>query len=90
VLIGGAKVGGILVESSSPLPHPGVVAVVGVGLKLVSAPEDLGRAATYLAQHAIALSPYEALCFLAQTMRDWIEIWDNGEGFARVREAWLQ
>ena len=29
------------------------------------------------------------MCFLAQTMSDWISIWNNGEGFARVREAWL-
>ena len=31
---------------------------------------------------ALALSPREALCFLAQTMSDWLDIWDNGEGFA--------
>ncbi len=29
------------------------------------------------------------MCFLAQTMSEWIGIWDNGEGFAPVREAWL-
>ena len=70
-------------------PHPGTVAVIGIGLNLVSAPDDLGRAATFLASHGLALSPREALCFLAQTMNDWIGIWDNGEGFAPVREAWL-
>jgi BirA family biotin operon repressor/biotin-[acetyl-CoA-carboxylase] ligase len=90
VLISGAKVGGILVESSTPAPQAGIVAVVGIGLNLVSAPEDLGRAATFLARHAIELSPHEALCFLAQTMKHWIDLWDNGDGFARVREAWLQ
>ena len=67
----------------------GTIAVIGVGLNLVSAPDDLGRAATFLANHALALSPREALCFLAQTMSDWIGIWNNGEGFAPVREAWL-
>lgn len=30
------------------------------------------------------------MCFLAQTMSDWIRIWDDGAGFARVREAWLE
>ena len=65
------------------------IAVIGVGLNLVSAPDDLGRAATFLANHGLALSPREALCFLAQTMSDWIGIWNNGEGFAPVREAWL-
>jgi BirA family biotin operon repressor/biotin-[acetyl-CoA-carboxylase] ligase len=89
ILVGTAKTGGILVESTSRPPHTGTVAVIGIGLNLVSAPDDLGRAATFLAQHGLALSPREALCFLAQTMSDWIGIWDNGEGFAHVREAWL-
>ena len=89
ILIGTAKTGGILVESTSRPPHAGTIAVIGVGLNLVSAPDDLGRAATFLAQHGLALSPREALCFLAQTMSDWIGIWENGEDFARVREAWL-
>ena len=89
ILVGTAKTGGILVESTSRPPQPGPIAVIGVGLNLVSAPDDLGRAATFLAQHGLALSPREALCFLAQTMSDWIGIWNNGEGFAPVREAWL-
>ena len=89
ILIGPAKAGGILVESSSRAQHPGVVAVVGVGLNLASAPEDLGPAATYLAAHGLSLSPRDALCFLAQAMTDWLDMWNGGEGFARVREAWL-
>ncbi len=90
VLIDAAKVGGILIESSAPAPQGGIVAVVGIGLNLVSAPENLGRAATFLAPYGLTLSPREALCFLAQTMSDWIRIWDDGAGFARVREAWLE
>jgi BirA family transcriptional regulator, biotin operon repressor / biotin---[acetyl-CoA-carboxylase] ligase len=89
ILVGAAKAGGILVESTSRPPHPGIVAVIGVGLNLVSAPDDLGRAATFLAGHGLKLSPREALCFLAQTMNECIELWDNGGGFAQVREAWL-
>lgn len=90
VLVGTAKLGGILVESTSRPPQAGIVAVVGIGLNLASAPGDLGRAATYLARHGLALPPREALCFLAQTMTEWIRIWENGEGFGRVREAWLE
>ena len=89
ILIGQAKAGGILVESSTRPGRPGVTAVVGVGLNLASAPDDLGPAATYLAAHGLSLSPREALCFLAQAMTDWLDIWNDGEGFARVREAWL-
>ncbi|MCZ7595979.1 MAG: biotin--[acetyl-CoA-carboxylase] ligase [Hyphomicrobium sp.] len=90
VLIGTAKAGGILVESTSRPAPPRTVAVIGFGLNLVAAPQDLGRAATFLAAHGLVLSPREALCFLAHTMNDWIRIWDGGEGFAQVREAWLE
>ena len=90
VLVGAAKVGGILVESTSRPGRKGTVAVIGVGLNLEEAPEDLGQAATFLAGHGLALSPRDALCFLAHTMNDWIRIWHGGDGFAPVREAWLE
>lgn len=90
ILIGTAKAGGILVESSARSGVAGMVAVVGVGLNLASAPSGLGRDATYLAAHGLALSPDRALCFLAGAMDAWLATWDEGEGFARVREAWLE
>jgi BirA family transcriptional regulator, biotin operon repressor / biotin---[acetyl-CoA-carboxylase] ligase len=90
ILVDKAKTGGILVESTSRPGRKGTVAVVGIGLNLAGAPQDLGRAATYLAAHGLALSPRDALCFLAHTMNDWIRIWHGGDGFAPVREAWLE
>ena len=89
ILVDTAKTGGILVESTSRPLRPGTVAVIGIGLNLVSSPVDLGRTATFLARHGLSLSPREALCFLAHTMNDWIRIWDGGDGFAQVRAAWL-
>ena len=64
-------------------------AVIGVGLNLVSRPVELGAAATSLACHGLVLSPREALCFLGDAMDVWLNTWNDGEGFARVREAWL-
>lgn len=89
ILIGTAKAGGILIESSMRPGVPGAVAVIGIGLNLTSAPDDLGRSVTFLARHGLSLSPAEALCFLAQTMNEWMTIWDNGAGFEKVRQAWL-
>jgi len=88
ILIGPAKAGGILVESS--VQGAELMAVVGVGINLRSAPAALAGAATYLAAHGLVLSPHEALCFLAEAMHGWIGIWDHGEGFARVRAGWLE
>jgi BirA family biotin operon repressor/biotin-[acetyl-CoA-carboxylase] ligase len=89
ILIGPGKTGGILVESSRRGSEAGMLAVIGVGLNLASAPAELGRGATYLAQHGLPLSPREALCFLAGAMDAWLKTWDDGQGFALIREAWL-
>ena len=89
ILIGPAKAGGILVESSARGPGQGLQAVIGVGLNLASAPPGLQESATYLAAHGLTLSPHETLCFLAGTMDAWLETWNEGEGFASVRSGWL-
>ena len=90
ILIGSAKIGGILVESTMRAPGARVAAIVGVGLDLAAAPPELGPAATYLAAHGLPLSPREALCFLAGAMETWLAVWNEGAGFARVRAAWLE
>jgi len=90
VLIGQDKAGGILVESSARGPGEGRIAVIGVGLNLVSAPQGLGASATNLAVHGLSLSPHEALCFLAATMDACIKIWNEGAGFAAIRASWLE
>jgi len=90
VLIGPAKAGGILVESSARGPGEGRIAVIGVGINLASAPPGLEPGATYLAAHGLTLSPREALCFLAGTMDAWLKTWNEGEGFAAVRASWLE
>jgi BirA family biotin operon repressor/biotin-[acetyl-CoA-carboxylase] ligase len=89
ILIGSAKAGGILVESSTR-PGGGMSAVIGVGLNLVSRPVELGAAATSLACHGLALSPREALCFLGDAMDHWLTTWNDGQRFGLVRDAWLE
>ena len=90
ILIGAAKTGGILIESTTPKSGAERLAVIGIGLNLVSAPAALGRAATYLSAHGLSLSPLRALCFLAEAMDDWLKTWNDARGFAEVREAWLK
>ena len=88
ILIDGAKVGGVLVESSSRAG--GLEAAVGIGINLASHPENLGRAVTHLGAHAPAPAPAELLASIVEAMQRWLSVWDEGDGFAPVRAAWLR
>jgi BirA family transcriptional regulator, biotin operon repressor / biotin---[acetyl-CoA-carboxylase] ligase len=90
ILIGAAKTGGILIESTALDTGDERLAVIGIGLNLASAPADLGRAATFLSAHGLSLSPPRALCFLAEAMDGWLKTWNDARGFAAVRDAWLE
>ena len=87
ILVDGAKAGGILVESSTG--PAGLAAVIGIGLNVASHPEGLDRPATHLAAHAGSPKPPALLDTIAETLATWLVRWDEGRGFAAVREAWL-
>jgi BirA family transcriptional regulator, biotin operon repressor / biotin---[acetyl-CoA-carboxylase] ligase len=88
VLIGQSKCAGILAESIAE--SGSIAAVVGIGINLASHPHDLGRAATHLAEHGVQIAPDAMLVHLDGAMQRWLDVWDGGANFARVREAWLQ
>jgi BirA family transcriptional regulator, biotin operon repressor / biotin---[acetyl-CoA-carboxylase] ligase len=90
LLIGDAKCAGILAESVSAIGGAGVTAVIGVGINLAWHPTDLGRPATHLAAHGVEVTPDVMLRALAPAMQEWLETWQGGTGFARVRAAWLE
>ncbi len=91
ILMGTAKMGGILVESTSARGSPGFLAVLGFGLNVASAPDDLGRAATALGSHAQAPRrrlTAEGTC--GPMSRFGSIVWNDGENFAAVRQAWME
>lgn len=90
VLIGGAKCAGILAESQAWGKQQQMVIVLGIGINLVSHPTDAGQPATHLAAHGVLLTPEAMLAALAASTDGWLDIWDRGLGFERVRAAWLQ
>ncbi|SFV33616.1 biotin--[acetyl-CoA-carboxylase] ligase [Hyphomicrobium facile] len=90
ILIGSAKAGGILVESTSVRAGPGFLAILGFGLNLISAPDSLGRAVTALSQHGKSPEPLVFLEMLAEKVAFWLDRWQAGEGFAAIREAWME
>lgn len=91
VLIGSAKLAGILHESTTvPGASRAVIAVVGVGINLAGHPENMGRAVTHLSAHGCNIAPADMLSYLASSMHAWLARWNDGSNFGEVREAWLQ
>ena len=90
LLVGPAKAGGILVETMTARGEPGFLAVLGFGLNIAACPAELGRATASLAQNGIVTSPGEVIAALADQCEAWITIWNNGQGFDCVRDAWME
>lgn len=82
LLIGGAKLSGILLERS------GDTVVIGFGVNLAHHPEGLDRPATSLAAHGAAPEPQIFLETLADTFARWLSRW-RSEGLAPIRDRWL-
>lgn len=83
ILVGGAKLAGILLE------RRGDAVVIGMGVNLAHHPEGLPRPATSLAAAAgAAPEPAAFLEMLAESFARWLLRW-RSEGLEPVRAAWL-
>lgn len=87
ILVGRAKTGGILVESS--VAPEGLAVVIGIGINVARHPSGLDRAATHLAAHGSAAGLEDIFTSLAESIAKWLVTWDKGAGFGAVRAAWL-
>jgi len=83
LLIGGAKLTGILLERS------GDAVVIGIGVNLAHHPEALDRPTTSLAAHSVAVAPAPFLETLAEIFARWLTRW-RSEGLAPVRTRWIE
>ncbi|MEZ5907413.1 MAG: biotin--[acetyl-CoA-carboxylase] ligase [Hyphomicrobiaceae bacterium] len=90
ILVANAKLGGILVESMAEPGGRGFAAVVGIGLNVVGRPELAAGGATSLKEHGIAASAETMLTLIARRLQEWRGHWRLGQGFATVRQAWLE
>ena len=88
ILIGGAKTGGILVETTST--GGDLKSVIGIGLNLGSHPEGIEPAATHLGAHGRTPEAAAILAPIAASLEAWLATWQEGAGFAAVRAAWLE
>ena len=87
-MIGGRKVGGILVESGA-VAGGGVWLAVGTGINLAHSPGISERPVTAIAQHMAGEPPttVEAIEVLREAFAKWETCW-LGEGFAAIARAW--
>lgn len=87
ILIGVAKAGGILIESTTFGARR--IAVIGIGLNLASAPNGLLRPVTCLAAHGVLATPRDLLARLDSHIDRLMTIWQEEGGFEQIRSAWL-
>jgi len=89
LLYKGMKLGGVLLESK--VGKGGLPAVImGFGLNLAKHPDEVDYRATNLAQHGVSTTPARALECLAAACDEWLGAWNNGAGFAHIREGWMR
>lgn len=86
VLLGGAKVAGLLIEGENT---PALAVVVGIGVNCRSHPADTSYPATDLAAHGCAVTAAGLLRALAVAMNARVQQWQRGANFAAIRRDWL-
>jgi BirA family biotin operon repressor/biotin-[acetyl-CoA-carboxylase] ligase len=86
VLVGGAKVAGILIEGEGTRP---LAIAVGIGVNCVRHPGATSYPATDLAACGAVVTPVALLCALSAAMLSRLRQWDRGAGFAAIREHWI-
>ena len=88
VLAGGAKLAGILLETET-LRSGLQAVVVGIGVNVEAAPNDLPYAATSLRSLGLEVTPEQLFAALSAA---WVEaeaVWNGGRGFEAIRRLWL-
>jgi len=88
VLIDGAKVAGILLESSADKGGRLAYVVIGVGINVAFAPEAVPYPVATLSKAGFpSQSPHAWLRAFLCTLGIWLDRWQR-DGFGEVREAW--
>ncbi len=88
ILVDGAKINGILLESAE-LPAGRFAVVIGCGINCAHHPLETNYPATDLTACGIDVSPEELFARLARSMADTLALWNQGAGFAAIRDKWL-
>lgn len=88
LLIGVAKLSGILIESTVFGVEP--VAAIGIGMNVAVAPDVPGRPTTSIGAHVEAPPVADLARKLLAELGAWLDVWDRGAGLAAIRMTWLE
>lgn len=88
VLLGGAKLAGILLEARARQSETAIVA--GIGVNVVSAPTGTPYPATHLRAFAPNVTATDVFEALSDAWVDNFALWEAGSGFSGLRERWLE
>jgi BirA family biotin operon repressor/biotin-[acetyl-CoA-carboxylase] ligase len=89
LLANGKKVTGILLETEMVTGDQPDFVILGVGVNLVSSPQDTPYPATSLVEEGAAqIAPARMIAVFIRRFAEWLGRW-RAEGFAPIREAWL-
>jgi BirA family biotin operon repressor/biotin-[acetyl-CoA-carboxylase] ligase len=89
VLLARRKTAGILLESQTQPGGRLAWLVLGIGINLATYPVNTDYPATSLSATGAEVTPAMMLVGLAQRFLHWYEPWREGQGFAKLRTAWL-
>jgi BirA family transcriptional regulator, biotin operon repressor / biotin---[acetyl-CoA-carboxylase] ligase len=87
VMLNGAKLAGVLLESMQAPSGGGLAVIAGAGINVSHAPQNMGRPTASLGLAPSAVE--EVFRDLAAAFQRRLALWDEGLGFPRIREAWL-
>jgi BirA family biotin operon repressor/biotin-[acetyl-CoA-carboxylase] ligase len=88
VLADGAKLAGILLESSL-LSGNRVALAIGIGVNVVAHPEDVPYPATSLKALGFQGDAETLFLALSDAWSENIRVWSNGAGLTEIRQRWL-
>lgn len=88
LLLAGAKLSGLLLEGTT-LPGGRNGVVIGIGINVAGRPEGVDQAAAVLSDHSGGASAPALFPLLAGRLVANLALFDEGRGFAKVRERWL-
>jgi BirA family biotin operon repressor/biotin-[acetyl-CoA-carboxylase] ligase len=88
LLAGGAKLAGILLESTQ-LPDSRFAIVIGIGVNVVAYPDDVPYPATSLMRLGADCDAETLFLALSDAWENNSRIWGEGRGLAAIRKRWL-